>query len=65
MQNLIDQLLPKAPEGVIDAFVEELKSDTTVTTMVIPHGVSMEEYIENHLEQQNESELNSFEVENC
>jgi hypothetical protein len=50
MQNLIDKLLPKAPEGVIDAFVAELKSDPTITTMVIPHGVSMEEYIENHLD---------------
>lgn len=50
MQNLIDKLLPKAPEGAIDAFVTELKNNSTITTMVIPHGVSMEEYIENHLD---------------
>jgi hypothetical protein len=38
------------PEGVINTFVAELKSNPIVTTMVIPHGVSMEEYIENHLD---------------
>lgn len=50
MQNTLDQLLPKAKPEVIAAFVSEQVNNSEIPTVVLPAGVSMEDYIANHMD---------------